>query len=263
MQVDEGAGTVHLVFRPSGRARFIAIAFLAFWLCGWRAGEWFALRLIVCSLHDKEGNQLARLLGHPAGWLVAGLVLLWFVFWTIGGLGAGYELLRMLAGRDALTVAQDEYVVWRGVGPLGVERRFWRDEVRDLYVSRGSHSLIIEAGGGRHVVTSAVRPEERAALEARFVLPPSATLPVRCKELPETAGVVCIEQRAVDLDGESMNLRAVDAPAKTPRAGWMLLRRRDGNLRSAFHDHLNGRPTGFTHEAGRSQRLLVVALRRR
>lgn len=201
MQIDETAGSVRLVFRPSGWLRVLVVAFLAFWLCGWAVGEWFALRLVIGAMHGGVDSQAAKVLTHPAGWAVGGFILTWLLFWTFGGLAALVELLRIVAGRDELTILNDEYVIWRGVGPFGLERRFRREQLRELYVRRKSRDLVIEAGSGRHVVTRGVTIDDRHAIEARFALSSRDTLPLRWNQTEEEGGIVCIEARAFDGPG--------------------------------------------------------------
>lgn len=201
MQIDETAGSVRLVFRPSGWLRVFVVAFLAFWLCGWAVGEWFALRLVVGAMQGGVESQAAKALTHPAGWVVGGFILTWLLFWSFGGLAALVEILRIVAGRDELTILHDEYVVWRGVGPFGFQRRFRREQLRELYVRRKSRDPVIEAGSGRHVVSRGVTIDDRNAIEARFAVSSRDTLPLRWKQSEEEGGAVCIEARAINGPG--------------------------------------------------------------
>jgi len=201
VQIDETAGSVRLVFRPSGWVRFFVAGFLAFWLCGWGVGEWFALRLVVGAMQGGAESQAAKALAHPVGWMVGGFILTWLLFWSWGGLAALVELLRLVAGRDELTILNDEYVVWRGVGPFGVERRFRREQLRELYVRRRSRDLVLEAGSGRHLVTRCVSLEGRDTIESRFAVASRDTLPLRWTQTEEDGGIVCIEAKALDGPG--------------------------------------------------------------
>lgn len=196
MQIVESGGTVQVVFRPSGWGRFVVIGFLLFWLCGWGVGEWFALRLVVWSARGGSEAPLAKALEHPAGWLIAGFVLVWLLGWTWGGLAALFEVARLAAGRDVLEVSSDGYALFRGVGPLGIERRFDRGSVRELYVRARTRDLVLEAGAGRHLVTRAMRPEERALVEERFaVAAPDGSLPLLWRAVESGDGGVVIERR--------------------------------------------------------------------
>src|SRR5882762_6825090 len=77
-------------FKSRGPARFLGAAFLGFWLCGWAAGESFAvwmlgkgaLSLLTGEPPSSGGRPLP--LGPTLG---AGIFLLvWLSFWTLGGI---------------------------------------------------------------------------------------------------------------------------------------------------------------------------------
>ncbi|MCP9859925.1 MULTISPECIES: hypothetical protein [unclassified Cyanobium] len=73
-------------FRPLGPGRFFVAAFLAFWLCGWLAGEVFAVSLLW--------KLLSTFLTTGQGTLPATLFLLvWVSFWSVGGAAALHHLV--------------------------------------------------------------------------------------------------------------------------------------------------------------------------
>ncbi|MBM5821189.1 MAG: hypothetical protein FJ082_01645 [Cyanobacteria bacterium K_Offshore_surface_m2_011] len=94
-------GTTSFRFRPVGPGRFFVAAFLSLWLCGWLAGEVFA----VWALWRILGAFLAG--GEGAALPVALFLLVWLSFWTLGGAAALRELLRALWSEDRLTLAAD------------------------------------------------------------------------------------------------------------------------------------------------------------
>src|SRR5262252_838226 len=96
-----------VTLRVSGILRFLPAAFLAVWLCGWAAGEWFALRLfasLLRTLLDASflGAWIPPLGGKmPEGPMLPffiGFLLFWLTLWTIGGVGAFHQLLASLFG---------------------------------------------------------------------------------------------------------------------------------------------------------------------
>ncbi len=103
----ENAGigsTTTFRFRSVGPGRFFVAAFLSFWLCGWLAGEVFALwalwRILGAFLAGGEGPLPVAL-----------FLMVWLSFWTLGGAAALRELLRALWSEDRLTVAADGEVL--------------------------------------------------------------------------------------------------------------------------------------------------------
>lgn len=119
--VRSGIGTTtSFRFRPQGPGRFFVAAFLSLWLCGWLAGEAFALwilwRILGTFLASGEGALPVAL-----------FLLVWLSFWTLGGVAALRELLRLLWSEDRLTVAADG----------GLERRVQRGPFRRRRVLSG------------------------------------------------------------------------------------------------------------------------------
>src|SRR4051794_29139443 len=90
------------VLRPAGAGRWVMVGFLAFWLCGWAAGETFALGTLLAWL----GVPVGRLQLDHAGFSVAAaaFILFWLTLWTLGGLAALYTLLRTAFGRDVFVL---------------------------------------------------------------------------------------------------------------------------------------------------------------
>src|SRR5512146_450229 len=88
----------------AGFGRFIGAAFLGFWLLFWVAGEGIALWMLAkgaWALITGEPPEPGRDPLDAQGALPIGLFLLiWLSFWTLGGVFAGREFLRLLFGRD-------------------------------------------------------------------------------------------------------------------------------------------------------------------
>lgn len=100
---------------PAGVARLFPALFLAVWLCGWAMGEFFAagalLAGLISILKTIFAGQFAPLLFALP---VVGFLGLWLSLWTLGGYCAGRELLRLIASRLTIRLANKEATVeWR------------------------------------------------------------------------------------------------------------------------------------------------------
>src|ERR1051325_3666247 len=117
IRVETGRDGIEIVLPAPKRdwTGFVGAAFLGFWLCGWAAGENFALRALFGGF--EKSNELER--SVPESPLFVRLFLVgWLGFWTLGGLAAMvgvYQLLRPArAGRLTLSPAQLVYLPPRG-----------------------------------------------------------------------------------------------------------------------------------------------------
>ncbi len=168
-------------FRPQGPGRFFVAAFLSFWLCGWLAGEVFALWVLWRIL----GEFLAS--GEGVALPVALFLLVWLSLWTLGGAAALRELLRALWSEDRLTVAADgevERLAQRG--PFRRRRALSGREIRRFQV-RGAGAwggpLVVELSGRSLEITrlGSLRQRQEAAeqLNRRLGLRPVAEDPAQ------------------------------------------------------------------------------------
>jgi hypothetical protein len=166
-----GAG-LEARLRIAGISRFGGATFLIVWLAGWAVGECFA-----CWILGRGAWSL--LTGQPPGVghkqlefgvaLGAGLFLIfWLVLWTIGGLAAGHELLRLLFGRDILLARHDGLEIKHSYGIFCSEERFPREELRRFYRVSDRAPLCVETARGTTVLTRLGTPAERAELEQAF-----------------------------------------------------------------------------------------------
>ena len=105
-----GSG-MQATLRASGVLRFLPAAFMAFWLCGWAVGEWFALRLFASLVRTLLGSSVlagwfpplgGTMPGGPMVVVFSAFLTLWLVLWTVGGVGAFQQLLWLLFGRDVV-----------------------------------------------------------------------------------------------------------------------------------------------------------------
>jgi len=101
------------------RRHLLVLLFLGVWLVGWLMGEM---------------TVLAQLLSRrPTG--PEGLLLLWLVFWTLGGGFAAYIWLWMLVGKERILMGTSTLHVKRDVLGLGRTRTYEFYKIRNLHVA--------------------------------------------------------------------------------------------------------------------------------
>jgi len=181
-----------VIFRATGWARFVGAALLLLVLCGWAAGEWVGLRLTFWMLPRMEERAF--------GPLIAGLMLLLSIGWTVGGVAAIVEMLRMIAGRDELHIDEQTWRVWRGVGPFGIERTIPIASLIDVHPTPSGQKLEADFDGGTITITSLGTVHERRSVIERFWAPirtprDPAALPPRWRAVDEGEGRMRIELR--------------------------------------------------------------------
>lgn len=169
-----------VTIRPRGVGRFGGAAFLAFWLCGWALGETFATAALLGTLLATfapgvlDALGLAgRLPGLGGGGLFIMLFLaVWLTFWTIGGLAAMRELLRLVASSDRIAVGAGAIELDQRLGPFRSRHTLAAGEIRRIELTaRGVVTAVL--ADGKVVLTALGTAEERKALAAwlRGVLP--------------------------------------------------------------------------------------------
>ena len=109
--VSEDAGVLRISI-PMKRSWGV-ILFLIFWLGMWQMG-W----------RDAAG-KLAHDPSQP-------FLLFWIGGWTLGGIWAVTWCMRMLAGRDIVTVKGDTFEIRKQVLALGLTRQYLRPEMLNL-----------------------------------------------------------------------------------------------------------------------------------
>ena len=155
--------------RPRGAGRFLPAGFLLFWLCGWAAGELFAIRILALGAHSllegrPPGSGSAAL--DPAPTLAAGAFLcFWLALWTFGGLAALHALLRLVWSEDRVTAGPDGLTLVRRIGPLSIVRRVPRGKLKRIYRLAATGPVMAETIAGPFEITRMGSPKERAELE--------------------------------------------------------------------------------------------------
>jgi hypothetical protein len=173
--------------KPSGVARFFPAAFLALWLCGWAFGECFALYFlakgvlaIINGTPFEEGHSGAGL-GFTIG--AGAFLLFWLTLWTLGGLGAMAEFLRLVWSEDRFTASGAGLKLSRSLGPFHFHKEFQRDEVREISTAARNGALVADTTKGRFELSRSGtlndREEAAAAIRSELGLaaaPTNATL---------------------------------------------------------------------------------------
>jgi len=175
MENDLGLGGNVAELRPRGFLRYLGALFLTAWLCGWVIGEAVALFGVFSILHtvlfphllpswQPPGN-----LGVGPGSLALLLFLLaWVSLWTVGGIAAFGELLRLLGGVDRISVEGGDLRVQRGFGPFQRDRFLRRDSVRRVYLTKGQLGLAAATDRGEVVLSRFGTREELLHLADRL-----------------------------------------------------------------------------------------------
>ncbi len=176
VQIEQKTGGLEVRLRVSGLGRFCTAGFLAVWLTFWAVGEGFVLWFLgVGTWALVTGNPPGH--GHAPLSLGAALpvglfLLFWLALWTLGGLGAGLELLRLLFGRDRFLANPAELLV---VHSCGFFRRTYRagpDTLRRFYLLPSRKAVIVETRQGgielTRLGTEAERDQLAKSLNAYF-----------------------------------------------------------------------------------------------
>jgi hypothetical protein len=169
MKVEQTGSGLEARLNVCGFGRFFGAAFLAFWLAGWAIGEGVVLWIL-----GKGAWSL--LTGAPLGSddkpiafgvvIAIGLFLfVWLFFWTLGGVAAGRELLRLLLGRDVVLAGDNGLEIRHWYGLFRSVQRWPRDEIRRFYRISARAPLCVETRRGTTEVTRLGTVGERAELE--------------------------------------------------------------------------------------------------
>ena len=153
--------------KPRGPMRFFAAVFLLFWLCGWAAGECFALWFLgngAVALMSGTPFMSGRAPVQAGPAIAVGVFLLfWLTLWTMGGFAAIGELLRQVWAEDRLLVEGAGLVVVRSRGPFRRHREFPRDTLRRMFLTPGAGALAVESSGATVEISRLGTFEEREA----------------------------------------------------------------------------------------------------
>ena len=199
---------------PQGAGRFATAAFLAFWLCGWAAGEAFALWFLVKgAIALLTGTPVDHGRPMPLGVLLfmALFLIVWLTLWTIGGIAAIATMFGLVWGEDRIEVASGQLTATWIRGPFRGRRPFQRDALRRIALTGRDDHMVLVTDKDRvdlsALGTRAQRLEALAELRAELGITetPSAaaTLPRGWEEIITPEG-----ERAVVLDVATRHAQA-------------------------------------------------------
>ena len=123
MPLERTAAGLEATLRPKGVARLAAAGFLSVWLCGWAAGETFAVYMLRNAPRTLNEGRL----------VVTAFFLVWVSFWTLGGLFALREWLRLLWSEDRVVVDPEALRIHRRLGPFRWTTTLTRSDVQRIY----------------------------------------------------------------------------------------------------------------------------------
>ncbi len=159
------------VFRPGGIARFFKTGFIGLWLCGWLVGEILAVGIVLASLGVSVAPDLMRPLHVPelqepqgASWFALAFMLFWLTLWTLGGLTAMYEMMRLLASEDRIAWDGEGVEIFRRIGPFRRRRRWRAEKIEHVSLSRPDRALLLHTRRATHALTRWGSKAERAAV---------------------------------------------------------------------------------------------------
>ncbi len=225
-----------LLFRPRGAGRFVQVAFLSIWLVAWAIGEAFALFLLGHGIWALWTGSPAMGQGEPLGWGVALAVgtflVVWLSLWTLGGVMAMEEWLRLVWAKHRIQVLPDRLELTRQLGPWTTTRRLARADIRRIYVTPYRAVLTAETVNGMVDLTDLGRPEELQAAESFL----RAALQLREDDMPAIPSVppagwqeivIPRDQRALVRDLKTRHTQALllsGVAAMVSLVAWLVLR---------------------------------------
>lgn len=171
--------------RPTGWGRYIEVAFLGLWLTGWLVGEVVAATIfggmLAGTIAAAFGITLSfaeRLTPNGSAPFIMGFMIVWLTMWTIGGIAAGTQFLRSLAGRDVVSVSPHGLEFERRAGPFRRRRTIAHGAIRRVRLGLHNTPVVADTAAGLVYITDLGTRDERAALvrwlKQRLVLPDEA-----------------------------------------------------------------------------------------
>ena len=125
----EDLGDKLLISIPSLKNWFL-VFFLGFWLILWVIGEVGILLFLILDT-GKNGYD-----GPPILFLIV-----WIIFWTIGGGFAIYQLAWQIAGKEVVEVTTQGITISRAVLGLHSSKEYSANYIKELRVSSSNMNL--------------------------------------------------------------------------------------------------------------------------
>ncbi len=161
-----------VVLKSTGIARFFGAGFLGIWLIGWIVGETFALWLAGAGAWSFLTGQPPGAGHEPVSLgiaIVGGLFLFfWLSLWTVGGIAAIWEFLRLLCGKDRIEVTADGVRIENGYGLFRSTKNLRRDELRCFYNRPNRAALCVDTVRSTIELTRVGTWQERVALAQKL-----------------------------------------------------------------------------------------------
>lgn len=214
--------------RPRGIGRFFPAAFLSFWLCGWAAGEAFALWMLFRGLKalltgDPGGGELP--VPVPFILPMGAFLIFWLAVWTVGGITAMGELLRLTWSEDRIVAGPGGITLHTSRGPFRKRVEIPRDEIREVIPSARGSALAVVTPRSTIVLTrngsAAEREEVAAMLRSELGLrdqTPGASLTWNPGMAPmELTGLPSGWEDAISPEGERILMRSAKSRATGAR----------------------------------------------
>src|SRR5689334_3927967 len=168
MNISRTDAGFEVVLRSTGFARFLGAGFLGVWLTGWLAGETFALWMLAAGAWSFFTGQPPAAGREPVNIGVAaagGLFLIfWLSLWTLGGVAAIWEFLRLLCGKDRIEVTADSVKIDNGYGLFHSKKNLRREELRRFYNRPHLTALCADTARGCIEVTRVGTWKDRVVL---------------------------------------------------------------------------------------------------
>jgi hypothetical protein len=113
-------------------------------------------------------------MGLGFGLAAGAFLVFWLALWTLGGIAAIGELLRLLWSEDRIIANGAGLTLASSRGPFRIRREFPRDEVRRILIATKNGGLAVETTKGQFLLSRngspAVRAEAIRVLEAELGL---------------------------------------------------------------------------------------------
>jgi hypothetical protein len=215
-----GPGTFSL--KPAGWSRYIEVAFLGIWLTGWLVGEVVMtivfggmLAGMIAAAFGITLSFASRLTPDGSAPFLVLFMVVWLTIWTIGGIAAGTQFLRMLAGRDVVSVSPNGLDIdWRA-GPFRRRRTIAHGAIKRLRLGPRNTPLVADTKSGTVEISDLGTPAERTALIAwlqqRLALPSEAEAKRLDAETPPPEWEVEVEGMETRLSRPTRRNRRIQA----------------------------------------------------
>jgi hypothetical protein len=208
--------------KPAGWSRYIEVVFLGIWLTGWLVGEVVMaivfggmLAGMIATAFGVTLSFASRLTPDGSAPFLMLFAIVWLTMWTIGGIAAGTQFLRGLAGRDVVSVSPNGLEIdWRA-GPFRRRRTIAHGAIKRLRLGPRNSPVVADTKSGTVEITDLGTTDERTALIAwlqqRLALPSEAEAKRLDAEAPPPEWEVEVEGMETLLSRPKRRYRRIQA----------------------------------------------------